>query len=310
VRVVVALGGNAILAKGARGTMTEQRTTIRRACERLADLVAAGHELVLTHGNGPQVGQLLLQQRAASLEVPPMPLDILGAQTQGQLGYLLQQQLVAALQDRGVAGSVVALVTQVVVDADDPAFGDPTKPVGPHYSETELEHLRDTGDDDAYRRVDGGTWRRVVPSPLPHTIVEAPAVVALLAAGVVPICAGGGGAPVVAGDAGCEGVEAVVDKDRTAALLATVVDADVLLVLTDVERVVLAYGTDRARPVDRLAAADARRHLAAGEFPAGSMGPKVAAAAAVAEAGRRAVITSLDQAVEGVAGTAGTQVLP
>ncbi|MDP9405187.1 MAG: hypothetical protein M3O86_01075, partial [Actinomycetota bacterium] len=192
-RVVVALGGNAILAKGARGSVDEQRATVRRACEQLADLVAADDELVLTHGNGPQVGRMLIQQRAAALEVPPMPLDVLDAQTQGQIGYLLQQQLGNALRDRGTPRPVVALVTQVVVDPDDPAFAAPEKPVGPHFTETELEFRAQRGegdspggpsswvvDGDAYRKVEGGTWRRVVPSPCPLDVVEADAVVGLL----------------------------------------------------------------------------------------------------------------------------------
>lgn len=329
-RVVVALGGNAILARGARGSAAEQRATIAAACDRLADLIVGGHELVLTHGNGPQVGRMLVQQRAAESEVAGMPLDVLDAQTQGQLGYLLAQQLRNVLRSRDLGRPVAAVVTQVVVDPDDPAFGDPDKPVGPHYTETELEFRaqrlrgavegpalslaeldRATIDDERYGRDSRGTWRRVVASPLPLDIVEAPVVHQLLAAGVVPICAGGGGCPVVRGaDGALSGVEAVIDKDRTSALLARLVGADALLVLTDVEQVLLDYGLATQRPVARMTASEARAHLDEGQFPPGSMGPKVLAAVEVAEHGGKAVITSLDRAVDGLAGEAGTAVVP
>jgi carbamate kinase len=323
-RIVVALGGNAILAKGARGSAAEQRETVRTACDQLVGLIAEGHELVVTHGNGPQVGRMLVQQRAAQLEVPPMPLDVLDAQTQGQIGYLLAQQLGNALTAAGLDHPVAAVVTQVVVDPDDPAFGAPDKPVGPHYTETELEfraQRADGGeqspdgqqwevDGEAYHQVDGGTWRRVVPSPQPLDIVEVEAVRRLLVAGIVPICAGGGGCPVAVGEDGkLAGVEAVVDKDRTAALLVRLVDAEVLLILTDVEQVLLDYGTDDERPLGEVTVAQARELLDAGQFPAGSMGPKISAAAAVAECGGQAVITSLDRAAEALRGNAGTRIV-
>lgn len=323
-RVVVALGGNAILPAGSpRGTADEQRATIAVAAAGLAGLAAAGHELVVTHGNGPQVGRLMVQQRAAEIEVVPQPLDVLGAQTQGAIGYLVQQQLGPALAAAGIPRAVAALVTQVVADPADPAFGRPDKPVGPHYTEAELEVLAARAgqalpgrvDDDVevdgatYRRA-GATWRRVVASPVPVEVVELDAVRALLAAGVVPVCAGGGGAPVARHrDGALTGLEAVVDKDRTAALLTRSLGADALLVLTDVDRVVLGFGTAAARPLDRLTAADARRHLADGTFPTGSMGPKVAAAVEVAEAGATAVITSPDLALEALEGRAGTHVV-
>lgn len=323
-RVVVALGGNAILARGARGTADEQRAQIRSACAGLVELIEAGHCLVVTHGNGPQVGRLLVQQRAAELEVAPQPLDVLGAQTQGALGLLIAQQLGNALRAHGVERSVATIITQVVCDPQDPAFSDPDKPVGPHYTETELDFLahREEGvmqpsldplsdrviAGGLYRRVDGGTWRRVVASPQPLDLVEIPAIRALLDAGVVPICAGGGGAPVTRDGRDLIGLEAVVDKDRTAALLTRLIEADVLLVLTDVERVVLGYGTSSEVALDRLTPEEVAKHLADGQFPAGSMGPKVSAAAEVAARGGRAVITSLHRVVDAVAGTAGTQV--
>lgn len=327
-RVVVALGGNAILARGARGTAEEQRDAIRAACTGLVDLVEAGHDLVLTHGNGPQVGRLLLAQRAARDVVVPLPLDVLGAQTQGALGYLLQQQLGNVLRARGIDRAVVAVVTQVIADPQDPAFEDPDKPIGPHYTETELDFLAQKagehpgGGDGAggdrtiegvqYRRVEGGTWRRVVASPQPIDIVEAPAVRALLERRVLPVCCGGGGAPVASVGRGRDlvGLQAVVDKDRTAALLTRLLGADALLILTDVERVILDYGKPTARPLDRMTPEEARKHLADGQFPPGSMGPKVTAALDVAARGGRAVITSLDHAAAALAGAAGTEIAP
>lgn len=321
-RVVAALGGNAIQPAGSRGTAEEQLATVRRASERLADVVTAGHELVLVHGNGPQVGALLIAHRAAELELPPMPLDVLGAMTQGQLGYLLQQQLGAVLRARGDDRPVVTVLTQVVVAGDDPAFAAPDKPVGPHHTEVELEHLATRAgqlglghpeerivDGAVFRKTPRGTWRRVVASPAPLAVVEAPAIRTLLAAGAIPVCGGGGGVPVVADAGGWRGVEAVVDKDATAALLARVLSADALLVLTDVDRVALGYGTPSARPLDRLDADEAERLLAAGEFPAGSMGPKVAAAVRVARAGRLAAITDIPHAVAALDGAAGTQIV-
>ncbi|MBA2528945.1 MAG: carbamate kinase, partial [Euzebyales bacterium] len=280
-RVVVALGGNAILARGARGLASEQQETVRRACDQLGELVGEGHELLLTHGNGPQVGRMLVQQRAAELEVPPMPLDVLDAQTQGQIGYLLQQQLGNVLRAGRRSRPVAAVVTQVVVDPHDPAFDTPDKPVGPHYTETELDFRsqRAAGDGDdritptdrvidgeAYRKGEGGTWRRVVPSPMPVDIVEAEAITRLLAGGVLPICAGGGGCPVArpAGGGDLVGVEAVVDKDRTAALLARLVGAEALLILTDVDQVFLDYGSERERPLERATPEQARELLDSG----------------------------------------------
>lgn len=323
-RVVVALGGNAILPKGAKGTAADQRETVAQASRQLAELIVEGHELVVTHGNGPQVGALMVQQRRAELEIPPLPLDILDAATQGQIGYPLIQGLGNALRERDLGVAVVAVLTQVVVDPGDPAFDDPTKPVGPRYTETELAFRieRKTDEDpvepdpaegeltvgqEVYRRIEGGLWRRVVPSPAPVDIVEAPAIRALLDAGIIPVCAGGGGCPVARRDDRLEGVEAVIDKDRSAALLTWLLDADALLILTDVPQVLLGYGTPDERPVSSLTSEQAHRLLDAGEFPAGSMGPKVQAALEVADGGGTAIITSLDQAVAALRGEAGTR---
>jgi carbamate kinase len=306
-RVVVALGGNAILRRDERGTIAEQRAAIRDACDGLAAICEAGHELVVTHGNGPQVGRLMLQDEAMPDRVPRFPLDVHVAETQGQLGYLIQQELAAALVRIHIERPVVSVVTQVVVDAADPGFIRPTKPVGPFLSAKGAAEYRARGI--AVEEVAGGGWRRVVASPEPIEIVEASALRALLAAGVVPIAAGGGGIPVVREGSAFRGVPAVIDKDLAAAVLVSAVEADTLLILTDVDQVVRAYGTARAEPVAKLTAADARAGVESGEFPRGSMGEKVLAAARAAEAGARAVIGSLERVADVLDGRAGTEVV-
>jgi carbamate kinase len=307
VRLVVALGGNAILRRGESGTVSEQRAAIRDASDGLGRLAAAGHGLVVTHGNGPQVGALLIQQQAARALVPPMPLDVLVAQSQGQLGFLLAAELRAALRRREVDRPVVAVVTQVVVDGGDPAFARPTKPIGPYLSEEEALLLRRSSV--PVTEVPGGAWRRVVPSPRPIAIVEEEPLRELIAAGAVPIAAGGGGVPVVREEGGTRGVEGVVDKDFVAVLLAEVVAADALVILTDVERVILDRGTRREQAARRLTIAEAKRALEEGQFPPGSMGPKVEAAVRAASAGRRAIIAPLSSAGAALDG-AGTEIVP
>jgi carbamate kinase len=306
VRVVVALGGNAILRRDERGTANEQRAAVREACAGLAELAAAGHDLVVTHGNGPQVGALMIQHHAAELAIPAMPLDVLVAQTQGQLGYLMQQELGGELRRRRVEHPVVSLITQVVVDPADPAFVRPSKPVGPYLSAEQAREMRRASV--PVTEVPGGAWRRVVPSPRPREIVERDALRTLVASGVVPIAGGGGGVPVVAEGSGYRGVEGVVDKDLTAALLAATVDAGALVILTDIERVILDRGTRRERAVSRLTVEEACAALEAGQFPPGSMGPKIEAAVAAAKEGRRAVICALPSAGKALDGT-GTEIV-
>ncbi|HEX9775048.1 MAG TPA: carbamate kinase [Actinomycetota bacterium] len=305
-RIVVALGGNAILKRGDRGTIAQQRAAVREACEELA-VLAAGNELVVTHGNGPQVGRLMLQDEAMPDALPRFPLDVHVAETQGQLGYLIQQELSAALVRARDPRPVVTLVTQVVVDAGDPGFIRPTKPVGPHLSKKGAAEYRARGVPIA--EVPGGGWRRVVASPEPVAIVEAGTIRALADAGAVPIAAGGGGVPVVRDGSGVRGVAAVIDKDLTAAVLARAVGADALLIVTDVDAVYRKFGTDDAEPISMLRAADARAGVEDGTFARGSMAEKVLAAAAAAEAGMRAVITSLGRGREALAGEAGTRVV-
>jgi len=306
VRVVVALGGNAILQRGERGTASEQRAAVREACEGLGELAAAGNELVVTHGNGPQVGALMIQQQAGEVLVPVMPLDVLVAQTEGQLGYVMQQELTGALRRRGLAMPVASVVTQVVVDRADPAFVRPTKPVGPHVS---AEHARELKRASIpVTEVPGGAWRRVVPSPRPIEIVERDAIRALADAGIVPIAAGGGGVPVVAEGSGYRGIEGVVDKDLTAALLAAAVDAEALVILTDIDRVIIDRGTRRERAASKLTVAEACAALESGQFPRGSMGPKIEAAVQAVREGRRAVVCSLAATSEALSG-AGTEIV-
>ncbi len=303
-RVLVALGGNALSRDDQRGTWDEQRDNARQVARVVAGLHADGHGVIVTHGNGPQVGALALQQRAVS-SLPHMPLDALVAMTQGQIGYLLQQ----VLDEEAPGLDTATLLTRVVVDPDDPAFRAPTKPIGPFYSEDEARFLADangwTVGPDA-----GRGWRRMVASPAPLAVRERDHVATLAATGAVVIAGGGGGVPVVPRGDAFAGVEAVVDKDRCALVLARDTGCDVLALVTGVPRVALDFGTRWQRDLAWITASGARRHLAAGEFPPGSMGPKMEAAAAFAASGRRAVITSADHLVEAVAGRAGTWVVP
>jgi carbamate kinase len=308
VRVVVALGGNALSPGGASGSVEEMRATLTGTARALADLVASGTSLVLTHGNGPQVGRLLLQQELAASEVPPMPMDVCGALSQGQLGYLVAQALDNELRRRKLDKRVLSLVTQVVVDGRDPAFRRPSKPVGPSYPRPKAQEIAHaTGH--VFAIQPDGTWRRVVASPRPVRIVETGPLRALADSGHVVVAAGGGGVPVVEHRGQLHGVEAVVDKDRTAARLAELLHADLLLILTAVPAVQVGYGTSSARTLDKVTVAEARELLAAGEFPDGSMGPKVEACCDFVEAsGKDAVIAALEDCASAVRGEAGTTI--
>ena len=307
---VVSFGGNALLPRGSRGTAAEQLAAARRACAPLAGLLREGARLLVVFGNGPQVGQELLRSHAARTEVPPSSLDACVASTQGTMGYVLELALRAELAAAGLPTPVSSVLTLVRVDAGDPAFAAPDKPVGPYYGEAEAGRLRR---ERSWRmaEADGG-WRRVVASPRPLELVDAAAVAALLAAGHVVVAGGGGGIPVARRDDGTlSGVEAVVDKDRTAALLARTVGAGDLVDLTTVDFVYRGHGTPRAEPLPRLTAAEARRLHAAGEFPPGSMGPKIEAALDFLAAGGRSVlITALPRLAEGLRGEVGTRIVP
>jgi carbamate kinase len=307
-RVVVALGGNALSPAGGVGDVREMREALARTAASLADLVEAGASLVITHGNGPQVGRILLQQEYAAAKVPPMPMDVCGAQSQGQIGYLLAQTLDSELAGRGVDTRALCLLTQVVVDGRDRAFRRPTKPVGPTYERPEAQRIaHETGY--VFRIMPDKRWRRVVASPAPVRIVEAEPLRQIVDAGHVVVAAGGGGVPVVEVGTTLHGVEAVIDKDLTAARLGSLVGADQLVILTEVARVQTGFGTPQARELARLSVSQAQALLAGGEFPEGSMGPKVQACIDfVSAGGKRAVIGALEQAHDVVFGEAGTAV--
>lgn len=309
-RVLVALGGNALSSPDGRARPADQIAAAARAATGVADLVAAGNDVVLTHGNGPQVGNLLVKNELAAGVVPPVPLDWCVAQTQATIGVVLANALEQALAARGVARPVAALVTRTLVSGDDPRLDTPTKPIGRALPREQAEALIAHGE--VWRDAGGRGWRRVVASPEPVAIVDAPAIRALVAAGAVVVAAGGGGVPVVAdADGRLRGVEAVIDKDLAAALLAEVVGAEALVVATDVPGVLVGYGTPRERPLRHVTSAQLRAHAEAGEFGSGSMAPKVEAALRfVDRTGGRAAICSLDDIVLALAGAAGTLLSP
>jgi carbamate kinase len=307
--VVVALGGNALIRRGEEGSTAVQRRNLIAAASALADLDGFGHRLVLTHGNGPQVGFLAIEADAARDIVPPPPLDVLVAESQGQIGYLLAQELSAELIRRGRPRRIAAVLTQTVVDPADPAFAMPSKPVGPMYDEATARALAEEHDWSIAR--DGSGWRRVVASPRPLDIVEADSVRTLVRDGVIAIASGGGGIPVSRrGDGSSSGVEAVVDKDLAAVVLAVAVGADALLLLTDVGAVHLGWSSPDRVPIRRLTLAGAAAGVSDGTFAAGSMGPKVTAAAEfVRQTGRIAAIGALEDAVAVLQGRAGTEIV-
>jgi carbamate kinase len=308
-RVVIALGGNAMTGPDGSATPSAQRDAIAVASGHIADVVASGAEVVLTHGNGPQVGNLLVKNEMAAHVVPPVPLDWNVAQTQATIAFTLADELDAALESRGLPQRTAGLVTRTLVDPDDPGFRDPSKPVGRFVPREEAERFIAHGQIWEDRGEKG--WRRVVASPDPKAVVDTPAIHALAGAGFVVVCAGGGGIPVAddgRDGAALRGVEAVIDKDLTAAILARDLDADTLVIATDVPNVMIDFGTPSARPLGRVTVTELREHAAAGQFARGSMGPKVEAALRFVEGGdsadgrRRAVITSLEHIADAVSG--------
>ena len=309
-RVLLALGGNAMTNADGRARPEDQIAAAQVAMAAVAGLLEHDHEVVITHGNGPQVGNLLVKNELAAGVVPPVPLDWCGAQTQATLGFVLMDALDRELAVRNVDRRSAALVTRTLVDPDDDGFTTPTKPIGRHLPAAEAEVLISHGETWEDRGEKG--WRRLVASPEPLEIIDAPAVLALIRAGFVVIANGGGGIPHVRRpDGSLAGVEAVIDKDLGAALLAETTDADVLVIATDVPHAVIRYGEPDAEPLGRVSVAEMRAHAEDGEFASGSMGPKVDAVCRFVEAtGRRGVITSLDQITAAVAGDAGTVVLP
>jgi carbamate kinase len=309
-RIVIALGGNAMTSPEGLARPEDQQAAVERAAEPIADLVAAGHDVLLTHGNGPQVGNLLLKNELAANVVPPVPLDWCGAQTQSTIGMLLMNALDVALAERGLDRHTATLTSRTLVDVDDPAFANPTKPIGRYLSREEAEVMIEHGQH--YVEILGRGWRRVVASPEPLECLDAPAADTLLAAGYVVVCSGGGGVPTVRRPHGqLSGVEAVIDKDLTAALVAAHIGADVLVIATDVDAVVTNFGTDRATPLGQVSAAEMRAVAEQQRFAAGSMGPKVEAVTRFVErGGGTGIITSLARIGSAVAGDGGTSVVP
>jgi carbamate kinase len=310
-RIVVAFGGNAILQAGQRGTAEEQRANVDLACKEVAEMIAQGNDVVITHGNGPQVGNILIQNDAGSAQVPAMPMDICGAESQGLIGYMIQQSLGRLLAARGITHPVTTLVTQVVVDKSDPAFEKPSKPVGPFYPAEAAKQLTETKGFVMKEDKARGGWRRVVPSPDPKRIVEAPCITELLQGDTVVIASGGGGIPVVENNGYYEGVEAVIDKDLAGERLAEAVHADVLVILTDVAYAAVNFKQPGEKRLETVKYSEMRGYQGEGHFAAGSMGPKVEAALRfIAAGGKKSIITSLKNATAALAGKAGTIILP
>jgi carbamate kinase len=312
--LVVALGGNAIKQADERGTTEEQFHNVDITARQIAKIAKEGYRLVVTHGNGPQAGALLIQQEESDALVPAQTLAVCGAMTQGQIGWMMQNRLAFHLLREGMSTPVCTVVTQVEVSDQDADFQDPSKPVGPFYTKEEALHLAEAKGY-VVKEVKPGiekSWRRVVPSPEPMEIVEAESINDLLDGGVIVVASGGGGIPVKKnGDGSYSGVEAVIDKDRAGFKLAQAVKADKFLILTDVQKVFLNFNKPEQKALDRLTVEQAERFLAEGHFLAGSMGPKIEAAIRFVKwSGKEAIITSLDKALEAVEGKSGTHIVP
>ena len=309
-KLVIALGGNALQEAGKPATAQAQLEVVEKTSEYIADIVERGYEVIVAHGNGPQVGRIVIQNEVASASTPAMPFDVCGAMSQGMIGYHIQQGLSKVLRHRGINKNVVTIVTQVVVDKDDPKFKAPSKPIGPFYTEEEAKAI--AAEKGYTMKEDAGRgWRRVVASPLPVEIVELDAVKTLNDAGFVVVTVGGGGIPVVRNEAGdLEGVAAVIDKDLASEKLARDMDADALVILTAVEKVSINFKKPDQKDLDRMSAAEAKQYIKEGHFAPGSMLPKIEAALNFVESkpGRIAIITSLDKAVDAIEGRAGTTI--
>ncbi len=308
--MLIAIGGNSLIRAGEKGTVAEQRVNARRTAAAIVELIRAGYQIVITHGNGPQVGAQLLRAERASDQVPGQSLDICGAASQGEIGYLLCQSLCSELSAAGLNVPVVSVITQTVVRADDPAMQHPTKPIGPFYSRVVAEERqRQLGweiIEDAARG-----YRRVVPSPEPVEIIELDSICSLFRKGVLVVACGGGGIPVIRCGGELKGIEAVIDKDRASALLASELGFDTFAISTDVGFVYLDYKKPTQRSLDRVTASELQRYWRAGQFPPGNMGPKVESALNfLRDGGKEVVITSYEHLTEAIAGRTGTHIVP
>ncbi|MEW5759845.1 MAG: carbamate kinase [Candidatus Thermoplasmatota archaeon] len=294
-RLVVALGGNALIYR--KGDFIEQMEVARNIMGHLTKLVSNGNKIVITHGNGPQVGNILLQQECAKAKVKPMPLSVCGAMSQGQIGYIIQTALIDALEKVGLRKNVATIITRVIVSKKDKAFKNPTKPIGPYYRKKIKNSVY----------IQGKGWRKVVPSPKPIEIVEGKVIKELVEKGVIPIACGGGGIPVIRIGKKLVGVDAVIDKDLASGLLAKTIGADTFLIITDVDKVYLNYGKKDQEGIDEMSCKEAKKYLFEGQFGLGSMGPKIEAAIKfLKNGGKKVIITMPDKVNEGIEGSAGT----
>lgn len=309
-RIVIALGGNAILQPGQEATFETQFENVRKSAEVIARIINKGHTVVVTHGNGPQVGNILRQNEEAKHVVPSMPLVICSAESQGFIGYMLEQALRNELLKLNNETPVTVMLTQTEVSIDDPDFDDPSKPIGVFYSEEEAKQL--SADKGWTVKEDAGRgWRRVVASPEPKSIIGSNTIQQLSEMGTIVVASGGGGVPVVKKDDGTyEGIDAVIDKDRSAFKLAEEINADLFMILTDVENVYINYGKPNQEILTEVTLEEANKYVSEGHFSAGSMGPKMEAAIKFAQTGKRAIICSLDQADQAMQGKIGTHIKP
>jgi carbamate kinase len=308
---VIALGGNALIPSGGTGTIEEQRQVTESSMEHVADLVESGRDVIVTHGNGPIVGNILERNEAAKDRIPPMPLDICGADSQGGIGYMIQQILGNVLRSRGIDKPVVSIVSQVIVSEDDDAFDNPTKPIGPYYTLGESKELVAAKGWIMREDAGGKGYRRVVPSPTPREIVEAEVISDVLMRGAVVIAVGGGGIPVVRRNGKLEGIEAVIDKDRAASALASGIGAEKLIILTNVDHVYIDFGKPDQKAIGTIEVSKIRKMYEAYAFPAGSMGPKIRAAIDFIESGgKTAIITHAATLGEAIEGRIGTWIVP
>lgn len=308
--LLIAVGGNSLIRAGEKGTVLEQAANARRTAAAVVGLVSEGHRLVVTHGNGPQVGADLLRSEKASDQVPALPLDVCGAATQGEIGYLLVQALRTELAAAGLHVPVVSVVTQSVVRSDDPAMQHPSKPIGPFYSRADAEERKRTLGWQVVEDAARG-YRRVVPSPEPVEIVELEVIRDLVNDGVLVVACGGGGIPVTEEDGKLKGVEAVIDKDRASALLAAKLGVEVFAISTDTDFVYLDYKKPAQRPVYASTVSEIEKHYAVGQFPPGNMGPKIESAMRfLKQGGREVIITSYEHLYDAMHGRVGTHILP
>ncbi|MCS7126004.1 MAG: carbamate kinase [Aigarchaeota archaeon] len=311
--VVIALGGNALLRRGQNGTFEEQYENVKQTCKILADLIENGYKLAITHGNGPQVGATILRHDAGFrvYGVPPFPMDVCGAETQGFIGYMIQQALTNELLMRGIKKNVITIITRVVVDKNDPDFSNPSKPVGAFYTEKEMMEIKKIHPEYIFKEDKArGGWRRVVPSPDPKYLVEMPGIKALVDAGYIVISSGGGGIPVIEENSEMRGVEAVIDKDLAGERLATSLGASKFIILTDVDGIYVDYDKSTRRKIDVIRVEELKKLYDEGHFPPGSMGPKVKAAIRFIESGGdEAIIADLKDLMNAIRGKAGTHII-